>query len=39
MAIEEETFYNVIGEEINRTNIVNQMIGFYNLLLEVGELK
>ena len=39
MAIEEETFYNVIGEEINRTNIVNQMIGFYNLLLEVGETK
>ena len=39
MAIEEETFYNVIGEEINRTNLVNQMIGFYNLLLEVGETK
>ena len=39
MAIEEETFYNVIGEEINRTNILNQMIGFYNLLLEVGQTK
>ena len=39
MAIEEETFYNVIGEEINRTNLLNQMIGFYNLLLEVGDTK
>lgn len=39
MAIEEETFYNIIGEEINRTNILNQMIGFYSLLLEVGQTK
>lgn len=39
MAIEEETFYNVIGEEINRSNILNQMIGFYSLMLEVGQTK
>jgi len=37
MAIEEITFVNTNGEEINLTNLVNQMINFYGLKLEVGE--
>ena len=37
MAIEEESFYNIVGEEINRTNLVQQMINYYALKLEVGE--
>ena len=37
MTIAEETFYNVLGEEINRTNIVTEMIKFYLLKLQAGE--
>jgi len=39
MPVSEETFYNIIGEEINRTNLVQQMIDFYGLKLNVGETK
>ena len=37
MALEEITFENTNGEEINLSNIVNQMINYYVLKLEVGE--
>jgi hypothetical protein len=37
MALEEVTIYNTNGEEISLSNLVNQMINFYDLLLEVGE--
>ena len=37
MPIEEETFYNVLGEEISRTTLVQQMIDYYQLKLEIGE--
>ena len=37
MAIEEITMYNTNGEEISISNLVNQMINYYNLKLEVGE--
>ena len=37
MALEEVTFNNTNGEEISLSNLVNQMINFYDLLLEVGE--
>lgn len=37
MAIEDVSFYNLLGEEISREYLLNQMIGFYNLLLEAGE--
>lgn len=39
MALEEITFTNTNGEEINLSNLVNQMINYYNLKLEVGETK
>ena len=37
MALEEVSFYNIIGEEVNLTNLVNQMINYYDLKLSVGE--
>ena len=37
MAVDDESFYNIIGEEINRENILNEMINFYGLLREVGD--
>lgn len=37
MALEEVSFYNTNGDEINISNLVNQMIDFYNMKLEVGE--
>lgn len=37
MAIEEVTFYNVVGDEVNLTNLVNQMVDYYMQKLEVGE--
>ena len=37
MALEEVSFYNIIGEEVNLTNLVNQMINYYDLKLGVGE--
>ena len=39
MALEEISFFNTNGKEINISNIVNQMINYYNLKLEVGETK
>lgn len=37
MAVDEESFYTIIGEEINRSNILAEMINFYVLLKEVGD--
>lgn len=37
MAVDDESFYNIIGEEISRENILNEMINFYRLLREVGD--
>lgn len=37
MALEEVSFYNTNGDEINLTNLVEQMINFYELKSEVGE--
>ena len=37
MALEEVSFYNILGEEVNLTNLVNQMINYYEQKLEVGE--
>lgn len=37
MAIDDISFYNLIGEEITRTGIVEQMINYYMLKLEAGE--
>ena len=37
MALEEVSFYNTNGDEIFLSNIVNQMINYYDLKLEVGE--
>jgi uncharacterized phage protein gp47/JayE len=37
MALEEVSFYNTNGDEINLTNLVDQMINFYELKSEVGE--
>ena len=37
MALEEVSFYNTNGDEINLTNLVDQMINFYELKAEVGE--
>ena len=37
MALEEVSFYNVNGDEINITNLVEQMINYYDLKQEVGE--
>lgn len=37
MAIDEESFYNIVGEEINRSSLVEQMVDFYALKLEVGD--
>ncbi|WP_458454422.1 baseplate J/gp47 family protein [Methanobrevibacter sp.] len=39
MALEEVSFINIAGEEISLTGLVNQMIEYYQLKLEVGETK
>ena len=39
MAIDDVSFITVTGIEISRSYLVEQMIGFYNLLLEAGETK
>lgn len=37
MAIDDTSFYNVMGEEISRSYLLQQMIDFYQLKKEVGE--
>ena len=37
MALEEISFYNMIGEEVNITNLVEQMIDYYDQKREIGE--
>lgn len=37
MPVENESFYNLIGEEISRESIVEKMIDYYNQKLELGE--
>lgn len=37
MALQEVSFYNTNGDEVNLTNLVSQMINFFDLKLEVGE--
>lgn len=39
MPIEDETFYNILGEEISRTSLVQMMIDYYQTKLEIGETK
>lgn len=39
MAIDDVSFYTLTGEEINRSYLVEQMIDYYGLKLEVGETK
>ena len=38
-SLNDESFYNILGEEISRNGLVQQMINFYGLLLDVGETK
>ena len=37
MAVDDVGFYNLIGEEVTRSSLVNEMIDFYTLKLEAGE--
>ena len=37
MALEEVSFYNVNGDEVNLSNLVAQMVDYYSQKLEVGE--
>lgn len=37
MPLEEISFYNMIGEEVNITNLVEQMIDYYDQKREIGE--
>ena len=37
MALDDVTFYNVLGQEISRNILVTEMIKYYNLKLEIGE--
>lgn len=37
MGLDEVTFYNIVGEEVNLTNLVSQMIDYYGQKLAVGE--
>lgn len=39
MALDDAVFYNLKGELIGRNALVNEMIKYYNLKLEVGETK
>lgn len=39
MPLEEVSFYNLVGGEVNLTNLVTQMINHYNDKLEIGETK
>ena len=37
LAIEEDTFYDIDGYEVSRTNLVQQMIDYYQAKLQAGE--
>ena len=37
MPVENESFYNLLGESISREGIVERMIDYYNQKLEIGE--
>ena len=37
ISLNEVSFYNTNGDEISLSNIVNQMINYYNMKHEVGE--
>jgi len=37
MVVEEETFYNITGEEVSRSNILTEMINFYALKRSAGD--
>lgn len=37
MALNDESFFNVFGEEVSRTGLVEQMIAYYQLKLTAGE--
>ena len=37
LPITDESFYNIVGNEISRTILVQQMIDYYNEKLEIGE--
>lgn len=37
MALKEISFFNIFGEEVNISNLVNQMIDYYDQKLSVGE--
>jgi hypothetical protein len=37
MPVEEDTFYDVKGYEVSRTNLVQQMVQYYEEKLEIGE--
>ncbi|MBQ3407982.1 MAG: baseplate J/gp47 family protein [Clostridia bacterium] len=39
MPLENESFYNLLGDEISRESIVEKMIEYYNQKLEIGETK
>lgn len=39
MPVEEDVFYDINGYEVSRTNLVQQMIDYYNSKLELGETK
>jgi len=37
MAVDDEVFYNILGEEVSRSNLVQEMIDYYSLKLSVGD--
>ena len=37
MAVDDESFYNVIGEEISREKILTELINFSSLLRDVAD--
>ena len=39
LSVENESFYNILGEEISRESIVDEMINYYSEKLEIGETK
>ena len=39
LVVNDESFFNIVGEEISRSGLVEQMIDYYNQKLEFGETK